>query len=48
MVNHEPDFTASVILLTAEIGTDLPILIDNTALQVGPDYRIRAGVSIRF
>ncbi len=31
-----------------EIGADLPVLIDNTAFQVVPTYRIRAGVSVKF
>ena len=31
-----------------EVGADLPVLIDNTAFQVVPTYRIRAGVSVKF
>ena len=31
-----------------EVGADLPVLIDNTAFQVVPSYRIRAGVSVKF
>ena len=34
--------------LTAEVGVDLPVSIQNTALQSVPDYRIRAGISWRF
>lgn len=34
--------------LIAEFGADLPVLIDNTALQIVPDYRLRAGFSYRF
>ena len=34
--------------LSAEIGVDLPVSIDNTALQIVPDYRIRAGVTWHF
>ncbi|MEO7297756.1 MAG: hypothetical protein ABI042_04185 [Verrucomicrobiota bacterium] len=33
---------------SAEIGADLPVSIDNTALQTVPDYRIRAGITYRF
>jgi hypothetical protein len=34
--------------LSAHIGADLPVSINNTALQTVPDYRIRAGVTWRF
>jgi hypothetical protein len=34
--------------LSAQIGADLPVSLDNTALQTVPDYRIRAGVTWRF
>ena len=34
--------------LSAEAGADLPVSIDNTALQTVPDYRIRAAVNWRF
>jgi len=34
--------------LSAEVGADLPVSIDNTALQTVPDYRIRAAVNWRF
>jgi hypothetical protein len=33
---------------SADVDVDLPVLIDNTALQAVPDYRIRAGVSVHF
>jgi hypothetical protein len=33
---------------SAEASVDLPISIDNTALQVVPDYRIHGGVSVHF
>jgi len=33
---------------SAEIGADLPVSIANTALQIVPDYRIRAGITYRF
>ncbi len=32
----------------AEIGADLPVLIDNTSFQVVPSYRVRAGFSVKF
>jgi hypothetical protein len=34
--------------LSASLGVDLPVSIDNTALQIVPDYRIRAGVTWHF
>ena len=34
--------------LSAHLGADLPVSIDNTALQTVADYRIRAGVTWRF
>jgi len=34
--------------LSAELGADLPVSIDNTALQNVPDYRVRAAVNWRF
>ena len=34
--------------LSAELGADLPVSIDNTALQTVPDYRVRAAVNWRF
>lgn len=43
-----PRVTAQYGWVNGELGLDLPVLIDNTALQAVPDYRIRAAVSIRF
>jgi hypothetical protein len=43
-----PRFIASVGKISAEIGADFPVSIDNTALQVVPDYRLRAGIALRF
>ncbi|MDB6111862.1 MAG: hypothetical protein JWR69_3612 [Pedosphaera sp.] len=34
--------------LSATVGVDLPISIDNTALQTVPDYRVRAGFTWHF
>jgi hypothetical protein len=34
--------------LSAYLGADLPVSIDNTSLQTVPDYRIRAGLTWRF
>jgi hypothetical protein len=34
--------------LSVEVGADLPVSIDNTALQTVPDYRVRAGVTWHF
>jgi hypothetical protein len=33
---------------SAELAVDLPVSIDNTALQVVPDYRLRGGISFHF
>jgi hypothetical protein len=34
--------------LSAFVGLDLPVSIDNTSLQTVPDYRVRAGMTWRF
>jgi len=34
--------------LSAELGVDVPVSIDNTALQSVADYRLRAAVNWRF
>jgi hypothetical protein len=34
--------------LSAELAAELPVSIDNTALQAVPDYRLRASVAVRF
>lgn len=34
--------------LGSEIGADLPVLQNNTQLQIVPDYRLRGGISWRF
>src|SRR5207302_3486109 len=33
---------------SAEIAAEFPVSIDNTALQVVPDYRLRGGISFHF
>jgi len=33
---------------SAEVAAELPVLIDNTALQVVPDYRLHGGISVQF
>jgi hypothetical protein len=43
-----PRMIASFGRISAEIEADLPVSIDNTALQVVSDYRIRGGLAIRF
>jgi hypothetical protein len=43
-----PRVIAAFGKISAEIAVDLPVSIDNTALQVVPDYRIRGGIAIRF
>ena len=47
-VSIGPRVVASLGKISAEVGVDLPVSIDNTALQVVPDYRIRGGIAIRF
>lgn len=43
-----PRVVASFGRVSGEVGADLPVSIDNTALQIVPDYRIRAALSVRF
>ncbi len=43
-----PRVVASRGRLSAEVAAELPVLIDNTALQVVPDYRLRGGISFHF
>lgn len=33
---------------TVDVGIDLPVSIDNTALQIVPDYRVRGALAVRF
>ncbi|HEY8650644.1 MAG TPA: hypothetical protein VIL70_06985 [Chthoniobacterales bacterium] len=42
-----PRLAASVGKLSGELAAELPISIDNTALQVVPDYRLRASFGYR-
>lgn len=41
------DFTWST-RLSAQVGVDIPVSIDNSGLQVVPDYRVHAGLTWRF
>jgi hypothetical protein len=34
--------------LSAQVGVDIPVLLNNTALQAVPDYRVRGAVTWRF
>jgi hypothetical protein len=43
-----PRLVASRGRWSAEVAAELPVLIDNTALQIVPDYRLRAGISVQF
>jgi hypothetical protein len=43
-----PRIVASRGRWSAEFDVDLPVLIDNTALQVVPDHRVRGGISFHF
>ncbi len=43
-----PRVVASLGKISGELAAEFPLLIDNTALQVVPDYRLRASVAVRF
>jgi hypothetical protein len=43
-----PRLIASAGKISGEIAAEFPLLIDNTALQVVPDYRLRASIAVRF
>ncbi|MCE9609327.1 MAG: hypothetical protein K8R23_03770 [Chthoniobacter sp.] len=43
-----PRVLASWGRVSGEVAVDLPVLMNTTALQTTPDYRIRAGFTIRF
>jgi hypothetical protein len=43
-----PRLVASRGRWSAQLDVDLPVMIDNSALQVVPDYRIRGGISFHF
>ena len=47
-VSVGPRVIASYGRFSAEIGTEIPVLIENTALQVVPDYRLRGAISFHF
>jgi hypothetical protein len=43
-----PRVVASYGKLSGELAAEFPVSIDNTALQVVPDYRLRASFAVRF
>jgi hypothetical protein len=43
-----PQLVASRGRFSVEAAVDLPVTIDNTALQVVPDYRLRGAISFHF
>lgn len=43
-----PRLVASLGKVSVEITAEFPVSIQNTALQVVPDYRLRGGFSARF
>jgi hypothetical protein len=43
-----PRIVASSGRWSGEVEADLPVSIENTALQVVPDYRLRGGISFHF
>ena len=44
-----PEFTTTwKDKLSAELGVDVPVIRDNTAFQIVPDYRVHAAVTWHF
>jgi hypothetical protein len=43
-----PRVVGSFGKISGEVAAEFPVLIDNTAWQVVPDYRLRASVAVRF
>jgi hypothetical protein len=43
-----PRVVASIGKVGGEIAAEFPVSIENTALQVVPDYRLRASIALRF
>lgn len=43
-----PKIVAAYKKISVEIAAELPAMIDNTALQAVPDYRLRGGFVVRF
>jgi len=43
-----PRIIASRNHVSGEIAAEFPVLIDNTALQIVPDYRLRASVALSW
>ena len=43
-----PRVAVSLGKISAEISAELPLTIDNTALQVVPDYRLSGAIAIHF
>jgi hypothetical protein len=43
-----PRIVASFGKISGELAVELPVSIDNTALQIVPDYRIQGSMAIRF
>ena len=34
--------------ISADVDIGIPVSIDNSSLQIVPDYRVRAGFSVQF
>ncbi len=47
-VSVGPRIVASLGKVSAEVGLELPVLLENTALQVVPDYRVSGAITVRF
>jgi hypothetical protein len=47
-VSIGPRIIAAIGRVSADVGADFPVSIDNTALQAVADYRIRGGISVQF
>jgi hypothetical protein len=47
-VSLGPRLVASLNKLSGEFAAEFPLSIENTALQVVPDYRLRLSFAVRF
>lgn len=43
-----PKIVASFGRVSGEVGADFPVIMNTTSFQTTPDYRIRAGFTVRF
>jgi hypothetical protein len=43
-----PQFTVTGLDLSAQVGVELPLRVDNSSLQITPDYRLKAALNWRL